>query len=83
MVEQTHAGESHDHALLVALLDDQVIPDGAAGLSDVLDTGSEGTLDVVAEGEECITGQRNVPAGSQPCPLFFCGQEFRASMKLM
>ena len=51
-MEQPHAGEGHDHILSVALFDDQIITDGAAGLGDVPDTGSKGTLDVVAEGEE-------------------------------
>ena len=45
MVEQSHTGEGHDHVLLVALGDDQVIPDGAAGLGDILDTGGECPLD--------------------------------------
>ena len=69
MMEQAHAGEGHDHVLLIAFLDDQVITDGAAGLCDVLDTGGKGTLDVIAEGEECVAAQCNIAAGCQPCLL--------------
>ena len=74
MVEQAHAGEGHDDAVLVALFDDQVIADGAAGLGDVLDTGSNAALDGVGEGEEGIGAQGNGVTGIQPCPLLFRGQ---------
>ena len=74
MVEQTHAGEGHDDAVLVALLDDQIVTDGAAGLSDVLDTGSNTALNGVSEGEESVAAQCHSIPGIQPCPLFFCGQ---------
>ena len=57
MVEQAHAGEGHDDAVLIALFDDQIVTDGAAGLSDVLDTGSDTALDRVSEGEESVTAQ--------------------------
>ena len=36
VVEQSHAGEGHGDAAVVALLDDQIVTDGAAGLGDVL-----------------------------------------------
>ena len=74
MMEQAHAGKGHDHALLVALFDDQIIADRAAGLCDVLNTGSKGTLNVVAEGEEGIAAQRNIAAGSQPGLLVAFGE---------
>ena len=77
-MEQAHAGEGHDDAVLVALFDDQVITDGAAGLGDVLDTGSDTTLDGVGEGEEGIGAQSNSITGIQPCPLFFCSEGLRA-----
>ena len=73
-MEQAHAGEGHDNAVLVTLFDDQIIADGAAGLSDVLDTGSNTALDGVGEGEESIGAQSNCVTGIQPCPLFFRGQ---------
>ena len=74
MVEQTHAGEGHDDAVLVALLDDQIVTDGAAGLGDVLDTGSHTALDGVGEGEECVGTQSNSVTGIQPCTLLFGSQ---------
>ena len=59
VVEQSHAGKGHDHTVFVALLDNQIVPDGAAGLGDVLDTGGLGPLDVVGAGEEGIGTQRH------------------------
>ena len=50
-MEQAHAGEGHDHVFSVALFDDQVVPDGAAGFGDIPDAGGEGTLDRVGERE--------------------------------
>ena len=64
MVEQPHAGESHDHVVFVALLDHQIIPDGAAGLGDVADAGGLGPLDVVGEGEEGIGTQGHAGDGA-------------------
>ena len=44
---------------LSQFLDDQIVPDGAAGLGDVLDAGGFGALDVVGEGEERIGTEGN------------------------
>ena len=74
MVEQAHAGEGHDDAVLVALFDDQVITDGTAGLSNVLNAGSNAALDGVGEGEESVGAQSNCIAGIQPCTLLFRSQ---------
>ena len=74
MVEQSHAGEGHDDTVLVALFDDQVITDGAAGLGNVLDAGSHATLDGVGKGEECVGAQGYGITGIQPCTLFFGSQ---------
>lgn len=54
MVEQPHSSKGHNHVVLVAFFDDQVIPNGTAGLGHVAHTGLEGPLDVVREGEEGI-----------------------------
>ena len=74
VVEQTHTGEAHDHAVLVGSLDDVVIADGAAGLGNVLHAGLAGALHVVAEGEEGIGTHRNAGLGGQPGLLFLTGQ---------
>ena len=76
-MEQTHASEGHDHALLVALGNDQVISDGAAGLGNVLDAGSSGPLDVVGEGEESVGTQGHAVKAGQESLLVFLGQPFR------
>ena len=78
-MEQSHAGKGHDHVLLVALFDDQIIADGAAWLSDVLHTGSKGALDIVAEGAERIATQCHIAAGCQPGLLI----AFRQSIGLL
>ena len=83
MVEQTHAGEGHDDTVLVALFDDQVIADGAAGLSNVLDTGGNAALDGVSEGEESVAAQSNSITGIQPCTLFFGSQRLGAFGKVV
>ena len=74
MMEESHAGEGHDDTVLVALFDDQIIADGAAGLGDVLDTGSDTALDGVGEGEESVGTQSNVGQLSQPGLLLLAGQ---------
>ena len=57
-MEQAHAGEGHDHVFSVALFDDQVVPDGAAGFGDIPDAGGEGTLDGVGDlGGDQLCGQ--------------------------
>ena len=76
VMEQTHTGEGHDDAVLVALLDDQIVPDGAAGLGNVLHTGGIGPLDVVREGEEGIGAQSHILTGGQPLTLVLLGQRF-------
>ena len=63
--------------MLVTLRNDQIIPDGTAGLGDVLDTGGVGPLDVVGEGEEGIRAQSHVLPGSQPGSFLFRGQALR------
>ena len=73
-MEQSHAGECHDHAVLIAFLDDQIVPDGAAGLGDVLDAGGFGALDVVGEGEASIGTEGNAVKFGQEFPLVFFRQ---------
>ena len=65
MVEQAHAGEGHGDAVLVALGDDQIVTDGAAGLGDVLDAGGSAALDGVGEGEEGVGTQGDGVAAVQ------------------
>ena len=78
-MEKTHTGKGHDDAILIALFDDQIVTDGAAGFGDILDTGSGGALDVVGEGEEGIGTQGNSVPGIQPSTLFLRGQRLRTS----
>ena len=59
MVEQSHAGEGHGNAVLVAFFDYQIVTDGAAGLCNVLNTGSNTALDGVGDGAswECLASR--------------------------
>lgn len=54
MVEETEGGVGNDHIVRVGSSNDEVILDGSAGGSNVLDTGLLGALDVVGEGEEGV-----------------------------
>ena len=54
MMEQPDPGKRHDHAVLVRRGDDLIVPDGTAGLGNVLNTGLPGPLHVVPEGEEGV-----------------------------
>ena len=54
MMEQPNPGKRHHHTVLVGGGDDVVVPDGAAGLGDILHPGLEGPLHVVPEGEEGV-----------------------------
>ena len=54
MVEQAHAGERHGDAVFVAAIDYNIIANRAAGLCNVLNTASLGSLDVVIKREERI-----------------------------
>ena len=74
MVEQSHAGEGHGHAVLIAALDDQIVADGAAGLGDVGNAGLLGALDVVAEGEEGIRTQSHTVDGVEIGSLLLTGE---------
>ena len=74
-MEQAHAGEGHDHVVLVAALDDQIVTDGAAGLGDNGDAGLVGPLDVVGEGEEGIGTNGYAGQRRQIGPLLGTGED--------
>ena len=54
MMEQSHAGERHCDAILVASVDNIVVAYRATCLSDLFHATLVCTLDVVAEREECV-----------------------------
>ena len=73
MVEQSQAAERHCNAVLVALLNDDIIADGAARLNDILDAALEGAVDVVREREEGIRAEADIGILCNPClTLFLC-----------
>ena len=62
--------ERHRNAVLVAGVDDLLVPDGAARLHNGGHAAAAGALDVVAEGEEGVAAQGNAGDGGQPGALF-------------
>ncbi len=54
MMEKAKTRKAHYDAVLVAGLDNIVISDGAAGLSDELYAALMGSLNIVTKGEESV-----------------------------
>jgi hypothetical protein len=54
MMKKPYPAHGHDHAVVVAGVDDEVIAHRAAGLHDVTDAALLGPVDVVAEREERV-----------------------------
>ena len=80
VVEETHMGECHGDAILVAGVDDMVVADATASLCDKLYTAAMGTLDVVAKGEERVRAQCHVGHLIQPCTFLFLGKYRRFNL---
>ena len=57
-MEESNAGEAHDHIVCVTGGNDVVVADGAAGLCNIFHAGFIGTFNVVAEGEEGVAAKR-------------------------
>ena len=74
MVEQPHSGEAHHHVVTVAAVNHRIITDGAAWLCDILDAATEGTFDVVEEGEERIRAERHILDAGEIRTLFLAGE---------
>ena len=71
MVEEADAGKAHDHVVRVTGSDDVVVADGAAGLCHILHAAAISSLDIVAEGEECIGTECYIGVARQPFLLLF------------
>ena len=77
MMEQSDPSKGHDHTVFVRRLNDLVVPDGAAGLYDILHARLPGPVHVVAEGEERVGAEGH--AGEvfrDPLPLLLRGELF-------
>ena len=77
-MEQSHSGEVHDDAVLVAGLDDDIISHRTARLSYVPDTTAVSTLDIVAEREERVGAESYAVHLVEPGSLFLSRQRFRS-----
>ena len=83
MVEQAHAGEGHCHAPFVALGDDQIIADRAAGLGNIGYAGSGSPLDIIRKGEESIGAKSNALEAGKPLLALFLGKGLGTGGKIV
>ena len=58
-----------------------IVTDGSAGFSDVLNAALVSTLDVIAEGEECIRAESYVIVLSKPSLLLFSCEYLRLNLE--
>ena len=70
MMEEAYAGECHGDAVAVAGGDDVVVAYASARLCHVGHATAVGTLDVVADGEECIAAKAHAMQFTQPLVAF-------------
>ena len=54
VMEQAHTCKCHSHIVLISTFDNNVISDRSAWLSDIFNTASVSTFNVVREWEECV-----------------------------
>ena len=59
-MEQSYSRKAHSHIVLVAGLDNIIVPYRAAGLSDIFHARFFRSFDIVAEGEERIRAERDI-----------------------
>ena len=78
MMEQPHSRECHDHAVFVACIDDEVIPDRAARLCHIENAALSRTLDIVGEREERVAAQRYARDFGKISLLLFLGERLGA-----
>ena len=69
MMEKTHSCECHGHAVLIRALDNDIVADRSAGLCNILNAGLLRSLDIIAEGEECIASKRYAVDSIEICSL--------------
>ena len=81
MVKQPDPAHGHDHAVLVARLDDQIVPHRAAGLYDIADAALLGAVDVVAEREKRVRGERHPEKQIDPLVPLFAAKACRAASR--
>ena len=74
MVEQTHSGECHGHAVAITALDNVAVALGAAGLCDISYAALAGAVDIIGEGEEGVGAQGDIGDLRQPCGLLLLGE---------
>ena len=66
MMEQSHSSEIHHNAVLIACLNDQIVTDGPAGLSDIFNSASVSPLHIIIKGEESVGPQSHTVHPVQP-----------------
>ena len=76
MVEQSHAGEAHRHAVSVGSLDDIVIADASARFRNILDSALSCALDIVTEWEESVGTDRDSALSGDPRRFLLRSEDF-------
>ncbi len=80
-MEQANANKCHCNVVFISSHYHIVIPDTAAGLSNILDTTAMRSFYIVTKGEESITAQSNIGIFSYPFLLFCHGQHLWLCLK--
>lgn len=81
MMEQTDARKCHHHVVFIAACDHIAVAHGSAGLCDVFYAALMCSLNIIGEGEECITSQSHILHFVQPCSLFLSGKYRRLHLE--
>ena len=74
MMEQADMGHGHSDAIFITGLNDIVITDGTAALSDKGYAAFMGSFDIITKGEEGIGTKRYIDGGAEPGLFFFAGE---------
>ena len=73
--------KAQNHAVFVTGGNDVVIPDGTAGLCDILDTGLSGPLHIITKGEESVGAAGNAALLGNPGLFLLGSQHLRLDFK--
>ena len=79
VMEESHSRERHSDAVLVAGLDDLIVTNGSAGLTNIGHAAPARALYIVTEREECIRCECHSGDGREICALLLAGEGLGAS----
>jgi len=82
-MEQSHTGKRHCNSILVTTIDNEVVTERSARLSDILNTATLCANYVVIEGEECVATKSYSVNPGQILLLFCRGKGLGANGKVL